>query len=155
MQSHTTTPSVRISKKPGRRGERERENAIYSGHLRLCQQPRAAQALRSDQFSPNLLSNLCEQGPNILQILKGIFFGGGSGVIFNLFIYIISLARGWVGAQNLFPMNSLLRSGEIFNWQFFIHIFQGGGGVKVVMHTICPMITSMVLRVIEKKRKKV
>ena len=34
------------------RGERERgeKNAIYSGHLRLCQQPRAAHALRSDQF---------------------------------------------------------------------------------------------------------
>ena len=30
--------------------EREREkNAIYSGQLRLCQQPRAAHALRSDQ----------------------------------------------------------------------------------------------------------
>ena len=27
----------------------ERKNAIYSGHLRLCQQPRAAHALRSDQ----------------------------------------------------------------------------------------------------------
>ena len=35
------------------RGEREEErekNAIYSGHLGLCQQPRAAHALRSDQF---------------------------------------------------------------------------------------------------------
>jgi hypothetical protein len=33
-----------------REREREREkNAIYSGHLRLCQQPRAAHALRSDQ----------------------------------------------------------------------------------------------------------
>ena len=32
------------------RGERGREkNAIYSGHLRLCQQPRAAHALRSYQ----------------------------------------------------------------------------------------------------------
>ena len=32
--------------------ERRRENnAIYSGHLRLCQQPRAAHALRSDQCS--------------------------------------------------------------------------------------------------------
>ena len=31
--------------------EEERENnAIYSGHLRLCQQPRAAHSLRSDQF---------------------------------------------------------------------------------------------------------
>ena len=35
--------------------EREREkNAIYSGHLRLSQQPRAAHALRSDQHSKSL-----------------------------------------------------------------------------------------------------
>ena len=33
------------------RRERREKNAIYSGHLRLCQQPRAAHALRSDQFS--------------------------------------------------------------------------------------------------------
>ena len=48
-----TTPSGRISNELEReREERERErekNAIYSGHLRLCQQPRAAHALRSDQ----------------------------------------------------------------------------------------------------------
>jgi hypothetical protein len=30
--------------------ERKRTNAIYSGHLCLCQQPRAVHALRSDQF---------------------------------------------------------------------------------------------------------
>ena len=30
--------------------EREKKNAIYSGHLGLCQQPRAAHALRSDQL---------------------------------------------------------------------------------------------------------
>ena len=36
-------------KKRERKKEREK-NAIYSGHLRLCQQPRAAHALRSDQF---------------------------------------------------------------------------------------------------------
>ena len=29
--------------------ERKRKNAIYSGHLRLCQQPRAAHTLRSNQ----------------------------------------------------------------------------------------------------------
>ena len=35
--------------------EEEREkNAIYSGHLRLCQQPRAAHALRSDQNKLNV-----------------------------------------------------------------------------------------------------
>ena len=45
------TPSGRISNEL-ERGEKEREkNAIYSGHLRLCQQPRAAHALRSDQNS--------------------------------------------------------------------------------------------------------
>ena len=38
-----------MSRKKERR-KKERENAIYSGHLRLCQQPRAAHALRSDQF---------------------------------------------------------------------------------------------------------
>ena len=44
-----TTPSGRLSNEPGEK-ERKRKNAIYSGHLRLCQQPRAAHALRSDQF---------------------------------------------------------------------------------------------------------
>jgi hypothetical protein len=40
-----------MSRKKERKRERRREkNAIYSGHLRLCQQPRAAHALRSDQF---------------------------------------------------------------------------------------------------------
>ena len=33
-----------------RERERREKNAIYSGHLRLCQQPRAAHALRSDQY---------------------------------------------------------------------------------------------------------
>ena len=33
---------------PERKKEREK-NALYSGQLRLCQQPRAAHALRSDQ----------------------------------------------------------------------------------------------------------
>ena len=33
-----------------RKKERKRKNAIYSGQLRLCQQPRAAHALRSDQL---------------------------------------------------------------------------------------------------------
>ena len=42
-----------MSRKKERGGEREEreKNAIYSGHLRLCQQPRAAHALRSDQNS--------------------------------------------------------------------------------------------------------
>ena len=31
--------------------KKEKKNAIYSGHLRLCQQPRAAHALRSDQLT--------------------------------------------------------------------------------------------------------
>ena len=35
-----------------RKKERGEKNAIYSGHLRLCQQPRAAHALRSDQNLP-------------------------------------------------------------------------------------------------------
>ena len=37
-----------MSRKKEREREREK-NAICSGHLRLCQQPRAAHALRSDQ----------------------------------------------------------------------------------------------------------
>jgi hypothetical protein len=38
-------------KERGGGGERrERKNALYSGHIRLCQQPRAAHALRSDQL---------------------------------------------------------------------------------------------------------
>jgi hypothetical protein len=45
-----TTPSGRLSIELERKKrERKRKNAIYSGHLRLCQQPRAAHALRSDQ----------------------------------------------------------------------------------------------------------
>ena len=46
-----------MSRKKERGGERrERKNAIYSGHLRLCQQPRAAHALRSDQY-PTLMGS--------------------------------------------------------------------------------------------------
>jgi hypothetical protein len=46
-----TTPSGRICNEPEEKEERERgeKNAIYSGHLRLCQQPRAAHALHLDQ----------------------------------------------------------------------------------------------------------
>jgi hypothetical protein len=40
-----------MSRKKERGGKKERENnAKYYGHLRLCQQPRAAHALRSDQY---------------------------------------------------------------------------------------------------------
>ena len=40
-----------MSRKRERGKERKKEkNAIYSGHLRLCQQPSAAHALRSDQL---------------------------------------------------------------------------------------------------------
>jgi hypothetical protein len=35
-----------------REERRERNNAKYYGHLRLCQQPRAVHALRSDQQKP-------------------------------------------------------------------------------------------------------
>jgi hypothetical protein len=50
LQNPTTTPSVRISNEPGGEKEEREKNALYSGHLRLCQQPRAAHALRSDQL---------------------------------------------------------------------------------------------------------
>ena len=42
-----------MSRKKEERGEK---NAIYSGHLRLWQQPRAAHALRSDQFSAIIIT---------------------------------------------------------------------------------------------------
>jgi hypothetical protein len=39
-----------MSRKKERKKEEREKNSIYSGHLRLCQQPRAAHALRSDQL---------------------------------------------------------------------------------------------------------
>ena len=39
-----------MSRKKERERRRREQNAIYSGHLRLCQQPRVAQALHSDQL---------------------------------------------------------------------------------------------------------
>ena len=44
-------------KREEREIERKRKNVIYSGHLHLCQQPRAAHALRSDQFQHLNLSS--------------------------------------------------------------------------------------------------
>ena len=38
-----------LAMSPERRKREREKNAICSGHLRLCQQPRAAHALRSDQ----------------------------------------------------------------------------------------------------------
>ena len=38
-----------MSRKREREKERKRKNAIYIVHQRLCQQPRAAHTLRSDQ----------------------------------------------------------------------------------------------------------
>ena len=55
------------------RRKREREkNAIYSGHLRLCQHPRAAHALRSDQqllllWYYNRLTNQTTPSPQLGQ----------------------------------------------------------------------------------------
>ena len=46
-----------MSRKKERR-KKERKNAIYSGHLRFCLQPRAAHALRSDQDSVRTLGLL-------------------------------------------------------------------------------------------------
>ena len=45
-----------------RKKERREKNAIYSGHLRLCQQPRAAHALRSDQLEATLAPAEAEVG---------------------------------------------------------------------------------------------
>ena len=41
-----------LAMSPEERGEK---NAIYSGHLRLCQQPRAVHALRLDQLLTDCL----------------------------------------------------------------------------------------------------
>ena len=51
-----------------KREERERKNAIYSGHLRLCQEPRAAHALRSDQ-NEEKLKNQAKAKKNVLIFL--------------------------------------------------------------------------------------
>ena len=45
-----------------REEERREKNAIYSGHLRLCQEPRAAHALRSDQLVASLATAKAEVG---------------------------------------------------------------------------------------------
>ena len=39
-----------MSRKKRERKEEREKNAICSGHVRLCQQPRAAHALRLDQY---------------------------------------------------------------------------------------------------------
>ena len=44
-----------------REDERGKKDAIYSGQLRLCQQPRAAHALRSDQYINLLNENLVKR----------------------------------------------------------------------------------------------
>ena len=52
-----------MSRKRERKREREK-NAIYSGHLRLCQQPRAAHGLRLDQTLLNfvIFMIMCQTG---------------------------------------------------------------------------------------------
>ena len=42
-----------MSRKKKERDREREKNAIYSGHLRLCQQPRSAHALCSDQKTIN------------------------------------------------------------------------------------------------------
>ena len=54
-----------MSRKRERRKKEREKNAIYSGHLRLCQQPRAAHALRSDQLCSTLITNLFDQAKAI------------------------------------------------------------------------------------------
>ena len=44
--------------------ERREKNAIYSGHIRLCQQPRAAHALRSDQLINIVQCKLAKADPS-------------------------------------------------------------------------------------------
>ena len=52
-----------------RKREEERKNAIYSGHLHLCQQPRAAHALRSDQFVWYKVVKSLDKDPNVQLVL--------------------------------------------------------------------------------------
>ena len=80
--------------------------------------------------SPNLLSICCEQGPNILQIIKRDFLCvGQKSFSFSICLFMILVWRG-VWAENLSSMISLLRSGEIFqkNLNFFCICFLGGSG---------------------------
>ena len=51
--------------------ERRENNAIYSGQLRLCQQPRAAHALRSDQLCTKVLVTV--NSINILWFSPGFY----------------------------------------------------------------------------------
>ena len=50
-----------MSRKKERKREEREKNAIYSGHLRLCQQPRAAHALRLDQCIKNDLRTFLKE----------------------------------------------------------------------------------------------
>ena len=82
--------------------------------------------------SPNLLSICCEQGPNILQILKRDFLCVGQksfSFSFSICLFMILVWRG-VWAENLSSMISLLRSGEIFQniFKFFLYFFGGEDG---------------------------
>ena len=63
-----TTPSWRISNKLERG---ERKNAIYSGHLRLCQQPRVAHALCSDQIADAIKQTCCRE--RLIESLPPLF----------------------------------------------------------------------------------
>jgi hypothetical protein len=66
-----------------RERERKRKNAIYSGHLRLCQQPRAAHALRSDQNSAQLRLSLAWLS---LCLLLSLCYGGGFLNLYKLYM---------------------------------------------------------------------
>jgi hypothetical protein len=56
----------------------ERKNAIYSGHLRLCQQPRAAHALYSDQKEGKYLSTSFIRAQSLCLINRQSFLGEGA-----------------------------------------------------------------------------
>ena len=57
-----------MSRKKREEREKEKKNAIYSGHLRLCQQPRAAHALRSDQNLYRLNNFPSFLGPDLMTV---------------------------------------------------------------------------------------
>jgi hypothetical protein len=72
LLSPRTTPSGRISNELERR-EKEKNNVIYSGQLSLCQQQRAAHALRSDQLIPDGL--FASKFPNLVVVVGGVVQG--------------------------------------------------------------------------------
>jgi hypothetical protein len=75
--------------------EEREKNAIYSGHLRLCQQPRAAHALRSDQ---DIFKSITRESYNVLNVAtNSIKITLSSIVVFNRINKIILYRIDFLG----------------------------------------------------------